>query len=312
MAKAKLYRRPKSAASAALGGKVAATLFHGDCFDLLKVLPDRSIDLIVSSPPYCMGKEYENDHDLATFQASHALLMPELVRVLRDGGSLCWQVGWHVKNGVLTPLDYFIYSEMAKHQEMMLRNRIIWTFGHGLHCANRFSGRHETVLWFSKGKDYLFDLDAVRVQQKYPGKTHSHGPKKGTPSGNPLGKNPGDVWEIPNVKANHIEKTDHPCQFPVGLVHRLVRALSKSDDIVLDPFCGVASTGIAALVENRRFLGAELSPEYVPIGMERLTAAAEGKAKFRPAEQEIHAPKPTDKVAIAPAHYFSSTHKDIN
>ncbi|HVY24017.1 MAG TPA: site-specific DNA-methyltransferase [Steroidobacteraceae bacterium] len=308
MKKARVYRRPQVAV-AALEKGLSAAIFHGDCFDLLRAMPDQSVDLIISSPPYCMGKEYESDNDLATFQTSHALLMPQLVRVLRDGGNLCWQVGWHVKNGIAAPLDYFVYAEMAKHETMLLRNRIIWTFGHGLHCTNRFSGRHETVLWFSKGKNYEFDLDAVRVRQKYPGKTYSHGPKRGLPSGNPLGKNPGDVWEIPNVKANHIEKSDHPCQFPVALVQRLIRALSKRNEIVLDPFCGVASAGVAALFENRRFLGAELSRGYVSIGVKRLNDMSVGKTKFRPVEREIYVPKPTEKVAIAPANYFISTER---
>jgi len=255
MKNVKAYRRASSAAASVTKDNVLATVFHGDCFDLLRSMPDHSVDMIVSSPPYCMGREYESDNDLATFKASHESLVPQLTRVLRDGGSLCWQVGWHVKNAILTPLDYLVYAEFAKQQEMVLRNRIIWTFGHGLHCANRFSGRHETVLWFSKGRTYDFDLDAVRILQKYPGKTHSRGPKKGLPSGNPRGKNPGDVWAIPNVKANHIEKTDHPCQFPVGLVHRLIKALSKRGSLIFDPFCGVASSGVAALIEGRRFLG---------------------------------------------------------
>ena len=296
----KAFRNASKAAAACVDDEASATIYKGDCASLLEKLPDSSIDLIVSSPPYCMGKEYESTHDIESFEASHALVMPDLIRVLKPGGSLCWQVGWHTRLGVVTPLDYLVYSEMRKHSEMLLRNRIVWTFGHGLHCTNRFSGRHETVLWFTKGKDYFFDLDAVRVSQKYPGKVHSKGPKKGLPSGNPLGKNPGDVWEIPNVKANHVEKTDHPCQFPVGLVHRLVKALSRDGGLVLDPYCGVASTGVAALIEKRRFLGAELVDEYVEISIDRLRQVSSGTALYRSADQEIHVPNPTDKVARRP------------
>lgn len=306
----KAYRSAAKAVSASVNAEATATIFRGNCSSLLEKLPDSSVDLIVSSPPYCMGKEYESNQDIGAFETSHASVMPELVRVLKPGASLCWQVGWYTRLGVLTPLDYLVYAEMQKHREMQLRNRIIWTFGHGLHCNNRFSGRHETVLWFTKGKDYLFDLDAVRVAQKYPGKLHSKGPKKGLPSGNPLGKNPGDVWEIPNVKSNHIEKTDHPCQFPVGLVHRLVRALTREGALVLDPFCGVASTGVAALLEKRRFLGAELVDEYVGIGINRLLETAGGKVQFRPAEQEIYVPGPTEKVARRPATFSNLAMED--
>ena len=80
---------------------------------------------------------------------------------------------------------------------MSMRNRIVWHFGHGLHASRRFSGRYEVIMWFTKSDDYTFNLDAVRVPQKYPQKKHFKGPRRGELSGNPLGKNPGDVWEIP-------------------------------------------------------------------------------------------------------------------
>lgn len=90
---------------------------------------------------------------------------------------------------------YFDY-QIFKKQRLKLRNRIVWHFGHGLHASKRFSGRYETILWFSKTDNYIFNLDSVRVPAKYPGKRHFKGPKKGQPSGNPLGKNPSDIWEI--------------------------------------------------------------------------------------------------------------------
>ena len=136
-----------------------------------------------------------------------------------------------------------------------LRNRIVWTFGHGQHCQRRFSGRYEVVLWYTKSDDYIFHLDPVRVPAKYPGKRAFRGPRKGQLSGNPLGKNPSDVWEIPNVSGNHVEKTAHPCQFPVALVERLVLALTDVGGVVFDPFCGVATSGVAALLHQRRYVG---------------------------------------------------------
>lgn len=285
--------KPRDAASAAI--------FEGKCENLLAGLTDESVDLIVSSPPYCMGKAYENRRDnLDDFISNHKKILPEVCRVLKPGGSLCWQVGFHVLDGVSTPLDFLVYDIMSKIEGMKLRNRIAWTFGHGLHCQTRFSGRYETVLWYTKGDAYDFDLDAVRIPQKYPGKQHSSGPKKGQPSGNPLGKNPSDVWDIPNVNANHLEKTEHPCQFPVGLVQRLVRALSKEGDVVLDPFCGVASAGVAALFEGRHFVGAELDADYVKLGAERLRATLKGEERFRPADRAVPEPSPTSIVGRRP------------
>jgi adenine-specific DNA-methyltransferase len=251
-----------------------------------------------------MGKEYEGRvRSSKQFVDSHRALIPLAINALKDGGSLCWQVGSNVVDGVTTPLDYLVFQLMQDFPEMRLRNRIVWTFGHGLHCSNRFSGRHEVVLWFTKGQDYKFFLDNVRVSQKYPGKRHSKGPNKGQPSGNPLGKNPGDVWDIPNVKSRHIEKTIHPCQFPVALAQRLVRGLTKKGDLVVDPFCGVASAGVAAVVEGRRFLGAELNKKYVDVAVARLEAVSRGEVIYRPIDRPIHVPSPNSKVASVPQSF---------
>lgn len=278
------------------------TLYNGDCLDLLRMMPDASVNLVVTSPPYCIGKEYEHTNEVEDFRQFHARLLPEIVRVTKEGGSICWQVGYHVKDGVLTPLDFYIYDYVSRNfRDLQLRNRIAWTFGHGLHCKTRFSGRHETILWFTKGDTYDFDLDAVRVKQKYPGKTHYKGAKKGKPSGNPKGKNPSDVWDsMPNVKAKHIEKTEHPCQFPIALAERFVLALTQEDDVVLDPFSGVGSTGCSALVHKRKFVGAELDRDYHKIASERLRQAASGKLKYRRHDQPILEPDPKSKVAKDP------------
>ena len=171
-----------------------------------------------------------------------------------------------------------------------MRNRIVWTFGHGLHCQKRLSGRHETILWFTKSDDYIFNLDPIRVPSKYPQKKHFKGPKKGQVSSNPLGKNPTDVWDIPNVKSNHVEKTDHPCQFPVGLVERLVLALTNKGDSVLDPYAGVGSSIVAALRHDRKAFGCDLDERYVEIAWERIHALRDGTLRTRPMNKPVYEP----------------------
>jgi len=279
------------------------TLVRGDALKVLPRLPSNSVDLIVSSPPYCMGKEYESTRSSDSFIKTHAAVIPELIRILKPGGSLCWQVGYHVRHGVVLPLDFLVYSEVTKHPDMKLRNRIVWAFKHGLHATRRFSGRHETVLWFSKGDVSAFDLDAVRVPQRYPGKRHYKGPNKGSLSGNPLGKNPGDVWDIPNVKGKHVEKAEHPCQFPVSIPQTFIRALCPKGGIVMDPFMGVGSTGVAAGLEARCFIGIELDTKYAKIASQRIRDAREGRAVVRPLNQPVLDPNPTQKVAQRPAHF---------
>ena len=167
-----------------------------DAFKFLKALEPSSVDLIISSPPYCMGKEYDTSNSIDQFMKDHRKLAPLLSKALEPGGSLCWQVGHYVKDGAAIPLDALIYLIFRKQKELTLRNRIVWTFGHGLHATTRFSGRHETIMWFTKkGKQHKFDLNAVRIPQKYPGKKYYKGSKNGQWSGNPKGKNPTDVWD---------------------------------------------------------------------------------------------------------------------
>ncbi|SRR6266404_407143 len=287
-----------------LESDTATVLFSGDCIELVKRMPDSSVDLTITSPNYCMGREYETSNSVDDFIAAHKVILPEIVRVTREGGSICWQVGYHVRNKCVYPLDYAVFAILKDIKDIVLRNRIVWTFGHGLHCSSRLSGRHETVLWFTKGSDYHFDLDAVRVRQKYPGKKHYRGSRKGELSGNPKGKNPGDVWEIPNVKALHVEKTDHPCQFPVALAQRLIRALSPSGGRILDPFMGSGSTGVAALVEGRKFVGVEIVKEYYDIAVSRCEQSLSQEIKIRPLEQSIFVPSSNLAVAKKPAHFI--------
>lgn len=278
-------------------------LFNGDCQDLLEAAPDGFVDLVLTSPPYFMGKSYDRSYSLDDFRSDHDRLAPVVSRTVSESGSICWQVGYHVRENRLFPLDYAVYNSFSAIEGIELRNRIIWHFEHGIHAPKRFSGRHETILWFTKSDEYHFDLDAVRVPQKYPGKRFYKGPRKGEFSGNPLGKNPADVWAIPNVKANHVEKTDHPCQFPIALCQRLIRALAAPHGLVLDPFSGSASAGIAAVMEGRAFLGAEMSSDFCAIGQERYTQWLAGALRHRPLEKAVWEPGENDAVAKRPQHF---------
>ena len=264
-----------------------AVLYHGDCLDLLKQIPSGFVTLVVTSPPYNIGKPYEKRYDLDTYLLLQQEVIKECTRILADDGSLCWQVGNYVDNSQIIPLDIKIYP-ICESLNLKLRNRIIWHFGHGLHASKRFSGRYETILWFTKTDSYIFNLDDVRIPQKYPEKKHFKGPKRGQLSGNPIGKNPSDVWEIPNVKANHPEKTIHPCQFPVELIERLVLALTHPGDWVFDPFAGVGSTLIAALLHGRKGAGADTVKDYIDIAKNRLHLLSRGKLTLRPMGTPIY------------------------
>lgn len=294
--------------------QASIVLHFGDAHAFAATLPDQSVDLVITSPPYNIGKDYERRISLEEYLAMQKPVIAELVRVLRETGSLCWQVGNYVENGEVFPLDIFYYPIFKQHG-LQLRNRIIWHFRHGLHNTKRFSGRYETLLWFTKSDRYTFNLDAVRVPAKYPGKRHYKGKHIGKPSGNPKGKNPSDVWEIllddwesafwdiPNVKANHPEKTIHPCQFPVELAERCILALTEAGQVVFDPYVGVGSSLIAAIKHERRAIGCEREAEYVTVARERIAAYYTGALRLRPLGKPIHEPSGCEKIVQVPEEW---------
>jgi adenine-specific DNA-methyltransferase len=293
-------------------------LHEGDVTDLLSQIPDNSINLIVTSPPYNLGKAYETRQAVEDYLDAQKSIIRQLVRVLSPTGSLCWQVGNFVDRGEVYPLD-ILYYPIFKELGLQMRNRIVWRFGHGLHASRRFSGRYETISWFSKTDDYYFNLDGVRVKAKYPGKRHYKGVKRGQISGNPLGVNPTDVWEanalqdweskwwdIPNVKSNHPEKTLHPCSFPIELVQRLVLALTQKSEWVLDPFAGVGSALIAAIMHERKAIGAEKEAGYIQEAKDRITQLFEGTLPIRPMGMPVYQPTGNESVSKIPDEWLNN------
>ncbi|MBK1694308.1 site-specific DNA-methyltransferase [Chromatium weissei] len=290
---------------------------EGDTLSELKKLPKDSFKLAVSSPPYNINKEYEKQVKLQDYLNWQTEVIRKLATLITDDGSIVWQVGNYVDDGEVYPLDMYFYP-IFKSLGLQLRNRIIWHFDHGLHASKRFSGRYEVMLWFTKTKNYTFNLDSVRVPSKYPGKLHYKGEKIGQPSGNPLGKNPSDYWmlicqewedgmiEIPNVKSNHPEKTTHPCQFPIELIERCVLALTHEDDWVLDPFGGVGSSLIAALKNNRKGMVIDRNPQYIEIAKQRVTSFQNGTLRIRPLGKPIHKPTGKEKVTQMPSEWLNA------
>ena len=272
------------------------TLVNGDRMKFLKKLKNNSVQLIITSPPYNIGKSYEKRVPLNKYIEQQEETLIECYRVLKDKGSLCWQIGNYIDwKSNMTPLDIPIFN-ICNDLGLKLRNRIVWHYGHGLHSSNKFSGRYQTIMWFSKSDKYIFNLDAVRVPQKYPGKLSYKGPNKGKYSGNINGKNPSDVWGIPNIKSNHIEKTIHPCQFPIELAERLILALSNKNDLVVDPYAGVGTTLCAALKNKRRSAGSEIKKKYINIAKKRINLLKKGKLKFRPSYSPILVAGPNSKL----------------
>ncbi|MBD1929737.1 site-specific DNA-methyltransferase [Trichocoleus sp. FACHB-90] len=244
-------------------------IFLGNCIELLGSLPDECVDLVVSSPPYNLGKEYEAKQALEIYLKEQTLVLQECSRILKNTGSLFWQVGAFSERGMLIPLDIRFFP-ILESCGLIPRNRIIWARQHGLHAQKKFSCRHETILWFTKSNEYTFNLDAIRVPQKYQNKKHYRGDRKGQLSCNPDGKNPGDIWMFRNVKHNHEEQTIHPCQFPEDLIARIVLATTRKGEVVFDPYIGSGTVAVVARNYERHFMGAELESKYHHVALRRL------------------------------------------
>jgi DNA modification methylase len=291
-------------------------LHLGDALDFFKSIPSETIMLVITSPPYNVGKAYEENVSFDDYVKFQSRIADEIVRVLHPRGSVCWQVGNYVKNQEVFPLDIQFYP-IFRERGLKLRNRIIWHVGHGMHQKRRFSGRYETILWFTKSDDYCFNLDAVRVPNKYPGKRSYRGKNKGAPSCNPRGKNPSDfweilardweneVWEIPNVNSSHVEKTVHPCQYPIELAERCVLALTNLGDRVLDPFCGAGSSLIAGIMHNRKVVGVDKESAYIDIVRQRIDKLFNGKLRIREMGKQIMDPNKNKKWSKIPDEWLN-------
>ena len=245
-------------------------------------IPMNSVSLIFSSPPYNIGKSYEKRDSLSNYLAGQRAVILALCQRLKPGGSLCWQVGNYVLDGEITPLDLVVHQNFVDGG-LVLQKRFVWTYGHGLHCQKRFSGRYETVSWYTRGQ-----IEPISVPATYPFLVNEWRTL---------------IMDIPNVKSNHIEKTEHPCQFPVELVERFVVVLTKQGDVVLDPYCGSGSAVIAAVRHGRRGIGIDILSKYIRSAESRVNRLRRGVLGLREMGTRIHQPSSSDKVATKPSSW---------
>lgn len=261
-------------------GKLKFDHVHlGDCLAWLRSLPSESVDCVISSPPYNIGKAYETRAQLNVYLEQQTAVLRECYRVLKLTGSIFWQVGSYSLAGTLVPLDVRFFP-ILEDLGLIPRNRIMWVRQHGLHARKKFSARHESILWFTKSDDYIFNLDAIRVPQKYQNKKSWRGQNKGELTCNPLGKNPGDIWSFQNVKHNHEEQTIHPAQFPEAMVARMVLATTGSGQVVMDPYMGTGTVAVVARDHGRHYVGAEIDREYFEVLQRRIAGVPDASGCF--------------------------------
>ena len=244
-------------------------IYHLDCLDAMTKLPDEWVALTVTSPPYNIGKEYEQKLPLENYLTWCEQWIAEIYRLVRPDGAFWLNLGYLSipDRAKAIPIPYLLWDRIPFY----LIQEIIWHYGAGVAGRKFFSPRNEKFLWYVKNIDnYTFNLDHVRDPNvKYPNQK-----KNGKIKVNSLGKNPTDVWEFPKVTSgkqrSSQERTPHPAQFPIAVIERIIKAASNTHEIVLDPFMGSGTTALVALDLQRPVIGFEITKDYCQIAANRI------------------------------------------
>jgi site-specific DNA-methyltransferase (adenine-specific) len=223
----------------------------------MAALTDASVDLIIADPPYNLGKDYGNNTDARAWHEYEAFTkgwLAEAARLLKPTGSI------YVFMGVRFISKLFLILE--DDLSLLFNGWISWHYTQGMGRKNGFSPRHEDILYFTRSRKFIFNLDEIRVPQKYYRQRN-----------NMAGANPGDVWQFSHVHYCSAERAPHPTQKPEALIERIIRASSNPDDLVLDPFVGSGTTSRVARVLGRRSIGIDINPDYIAMAQKRIASA---------------------------------------
>jgi len=235
-------------------------IITGNCIEKLRSIDYGSIDLIIADPPYNLGKDYGNGSDKQAFDDYISFTrtwLNECYRVLKPSGTIYVFIGFRYIS--------YLYQILESDLGMTFINWISWHYTQGIGKTKGFSPRHDDILMFAKSPEYKFNLDDIRIPQKYYRKIN-----------NMRGANPGDVWEISHIHYCQKNRQEHPTQKPEALIERMVLASSDENDMVLDPFCGSGTTLRVCQQLNRNAIGIELNTEYVEMIKDRLNQKFEG------------------------------------
>lgn len=243
--------------------------YNMDCEKALSLLTDPFLHSTITSPPYNIGKEYENVMPLDDYLNWLSHIATEIEKITLPTGSFIFNVGYlSVKDkGRAVPIPYLLWDKIPFY----LNQEIIWHYEAGVAAKKYLSPRNEKILWYVKNRDsYTFNLDSIRDPNvKYPNQK-----KNGKLRCNTIGKNPSDIWEIAKVTSganrSSAERTSHPAQFPEDLIRRLMLGFTNKNDLVLDPFMGSGTVPSVAIELKRKFIGFEIEPTYCEIAKKRI------------------------------------------
>jgi DNA modification methylase len=239
-------------------------ILQGDALNLLSNVASNSIDVVIADPPYNLGKDYGNDSDKKCFTSYLDFSrnwISECCRVLKPSGTIYIFMGVRFIS--------YIYTILEQDYSMIFNSWITWHYTQGVGKTKGFSPRHDDILMFTKTKDFLFNIDNIRIPQKHYRSIN-----------NMNGANPGDVWQFSHVHYSSPEREKHPTQKPEALIERMILASSNENDNILDPFAGSGTTLRVAKVLNRNCLGFELNSDYVRLIEDRIQKTFDGFDSF--------------------------------
>jgi len=230
----------------------------GDSIEVMKQIPDESIDLIFADPPYNIGIKYDNYNDNLNQKDYLEWVdkwLDEIIRILKKTGSIYIAINDENAAEIVLKL---------KSKGLFMRNWMIWYYTFGEHQSNKFTRSHTHILYFVKDKNiFTFNADNIRII--------SVRQKIGDKRANPKGRIPDDVWKISRIAGTFKERVKNfPCQMPIKVLERIILVSSNENDIVLDPFAGSGTTLVAAKKYNRKYIGIEISEKYVEVLQKRL------------------------------------------
>jgi site-specific DNA-methyltransferase (adenine-specific) len=224
------------------------------------IIKNNSVDLIITDPPYNLGKDYGNNIDLKEFEEYLEFSekwIKECIRVLKPHGTIYIFMGVRFIS--------YIYEILERKHNLHFNSWITWFYTQGIGKTKGFSPRHDDILMFTKSKKFTFNLDDIRVPQKYYREKN-----------NMRGANPGNVWEFSHVHYCQENRQNHPTQKPEGIIERMILASTNEGDTVLDPFSGSGTTLRVCQQLNRNGIGIEINPEYIEMTKHRLNQIFDG------------------------------------
>ena len=250
-------------------------IYHGDVIEVLRQIPNESIDLIFVDPPYNIGKDFAGRKDKWETDEAYLKWCYEWIDLciskIKPNGSIY----------LMTSTQFMPYFDLYVRDKLTILSRIVWTYDSSGAQAKKFYGSmYEPILFCVKDKNnYTFNSKDIMVEAKSGSQRKLIDYRKNPPQPYNSEKVPGNVWNFVRVRYRMDEYENHPTQKPISLLERIIKASSNEGDVVLDPFSGTFTTCYVAKQLNRKFIGIEIQEEYLKIGLRRLGIATEYKGE---------------------------------